>query len=88
MSALIEEILDLVAKKAMVERASLRLEAKLTELNISSLDVVEIVFALEDKYGIELPFNANMQNQDFETLGQVIKVVEEKINEKNAKAAG
>ncbi|NBX74274.1 MAG: acyl carrier protein [Alphaproteobacteria bacterium] len=80
----VEKILDIVAAKAMVPRENLKLDAKLTELNISSLDVVEIVFALEDHFKIELPFNANAQNAEFETLGQVVALVENQIAAKNA----
>ncbi len=86
-TVLTNEILDVIAAKAMVERNLLELDAKLSDLNISSLDVVEIVFALEDKYSIELPFNANSQNQEFDTLGQVVNLVEEQIKLKQDKAA-
>lgn len=86
-TVLTNEILDVIAAKAMVERNLLELDAKLSDLNISSLDVVEIVFALEDKYSIELPFNANSQNQEFDTLGQVVNLVEEQIRLKQGKAA-
>jgi acyl carrier protein len=86
-TALTNEILDLIAVKAMVERNTLVLDAKLSDLSISSLDVVEIVFALEDKFAIELPFNANSQNQEFDTLGQVIALVEKQIALKKNPAA-
>jgi acyl carrier protein len=82
-TALTNEILDVIAAKAMVERSTLDLTAKLSDLSISSLDVVEIVFALEDKYNVELPFNANAQNQEFETLGQVVNLVEKQIKLKS-----
>lgn len=83
---LINDILDLIAIKAMVPRDKLDLNAKLTDLNISSLDVVEIVFALEDKFNVELPFNANAQNQEFDTLGQVVSLVEKQIALKQSPA--
>lgn len=83
---LINDILDLIAVKAMVPRDKLDLNAKLTDLNISSLDVVEIVFALEDKFNVELPFNANAQNQEFDTLGQVVSLVEKQIALKQSPA--
>lgn len=86
-TALTNDILDVIAAKAMVPRDKLALEAKLTDLNISSLDVVEIVFALEDKFNIELPFNANAQNQEFDTLGQVVALVEQQIARKQNPAA-
>lgn len=83
-NTLTDDILDLIAVKAMVDRSKLDLAAKLTDLNISSLDVVEIVFALEDKYNIQLPYNANTgaAQQEFETLGQVVALVIKQIEAK------
>lgn len=80
----IDEILDIVAEKAMVDRSKLTPEAKLSDLNISSLDMVEVIFALEDKLGIEMPFNANTNTQEFKTLGDVIAAVEKQLLQKNA----
>jgi len=81
----IDDILDIVAEKAMVDRKTLVPEAKLSELNISSLDMVEIIFALEDKLGIEMPFNANTNAQEFQTLGDVIAAVEKQLAAKGGK---
>src|ERR1700749_1832259 len=82
MSQLTDEILDIVAQKAMVDRAKLSLDAKLTDLQISSLDVVEIVFALEDKFQIQIPFNANSTNMEFERVSEVVGAVEKLIQAK------
>jgi acyl carrier protein len=81
----IDEILDIVAEKAMVDRGKLVPEAKLSDLEISSLDMVEVIFALEDKLGIELPFNANVDAQEFQTLGDVIAAVEKQLASKSEK---
>lgn len=79
MSQLVDEVLDIVAQKAMIDRAKLSPDAKLADLQISSLDVVEIVFALEDKFQIQIPFNANSTNMEFETVGEVVTIVEKLI---------
>ncbi len=83
----IDEILDIVAQKAMIDRSKLTPEAKLTDLNVSSLDMVEVIFALEDKFGIQLPFNANTNANEFETVGDVIALVEKQLADKGGKAA-
>jgi acyl carrier protein len=75
----IDEILDIVAQKALIDRTKLSPEAKLADLNVSSLDMVEVMFALEDKFGIELPFNANTNADEFETVGDVIALVEKQL---------
>jgi acyl carrier protein len=77
----IDAILDIVAQVSLVDRAILVLDAKVADLGITSLDMVEIIFALEEKFGIELPFNANTSAQGYRTLGDVIAVVEKTIAE-------
>jgi acyl carrier protein len=77
----IDEILDIVAQKAMIDRRKLTPDVKLTDLNVSSLDMVEVVFALEDKFGIQMPFNANTSSGEVQTVGDVITMVEKELAE-------
>jgi len=70
-----DDVLDIIATKGMVARDTLQLDKKLSDLNISSLDVVEIVFALEDKFDIQIPFNANDAKLEFETVGEVVDAI-------------
>lgn len=78
----IDEILDVVAQKAMVERNRLVPEARLSDLNISSLDMVEVIFALEERLGIEMQFNANVEGAQFSTLGDIIAEVKKQLDTK------
>jgi len=78
----IDEILDIVAQKALIDRSKLTPEVKLTDLNVSSLDMVEVVFALEDRFGIQLPFNANTSGGEVQTVGDVIAMVEKQLTPK------
>ena len=50
----IDDILDVVAQVSLIDRATLVLDAKVADLGITSLDMVEIIFALEEKLGITL----------------------------------
>lgn len=81
MASIESDIFDIIAEKAAVEREKIHSEAKLQELEIESLDVVEIIFAIEEKFDIHVPFNANDQELEFETVGDVVKAVEGLINE-------
>ncbi|MDE2029522.1 MAG: acyl carrier protein [Alphaproteobacteria bacterium] len=78
----IDEILDIVAQKAMIDRGKLTPDMKLTDLDVSSLDMVDVVFALEDKFGVQLPFNANTSSGEVQTVGDVIAMVEKQLAEK------
>ncbi len=83
----IDEILDIVAQKALIDRSKLTRETKLSDLNIPSLDMMEVMFALEDKFGIELPVNANTSAGQFETISDVIALVEKQLAAKGAPSA-
>ncbi len=82
-----DEIVNIVAQKAQIDRSKLTREASLVDLQVSSLDMVDVIFTLEDKFGVELPFNANTNAGDFKTLGDLIDMVEKQLAATKAKAA-
>ena len=79
MSNVEAEIMDIIAEKTSVDRAALTRDARMEDLEIESLDIVEIVFAIEEKYDIEVPYNANDGDEEFDTVGDVIAAVEKVI---------
>lgn len=81
MATVENDIYDIIADKAAVDRAKLRREAKMADLEIESLDVVEIIFAIEEKFDIHVPYNANDSAPEFATVGDVIEAVEKLIAE-------
>lgn len=83
MSSVESDVFDIIAEKSAVERSKLSLDAKLKDLEIESLDVVEIVFAVEEKFDIHVPYNANDQELEFDTVGDVVKAVEKLVSEEH-----
>jgi acyl carrier protein len=67
-----DDVLDVVAKEALVERDKLTPEASLESLGIASLDIISIVFALEDRFGIVLEQTEFEGIQTVEALVQLI----------------
>ncbi|MBT5496357.1 MAG: acyl carrier protein, partial [Alphaproteobacteria bacterium] len=49
MASVESDIFEIIAEKAAVERENVVSGASLQELEIESLDVVEIIFAIEEK---------------------------------------
>ena len=86
MASVENDIFELIAEKALVEREKVVSGASLQELEIESLDVVEIIFAIEEKFDIHVPFNANDQDLEFDTVGDVVKAVENLIKESDGEA--
>ncbi len=64
-----DEILDVVAHEAQIEREKLTPDATLESLGIASLDIISIVFALEDRFGIVL------EQAEFEGVNTVSAMV-------------
>jgi acyl carrier protein len=64
-----DELFDLVAKEALVERSRLSRDAALKDLGIASLDVISILFEVEDRFGIVVD---EISLVDCATLGQLV----------------
>jgi acyl carrier protein len=73
------DILEIVAKQAKVEAATLSRATRLSEINLQSIDIVELIFAIEDKFDISVPYSPNDLNTagiSFESVGDLIQAVE------------
>jgi len=57
--AIIDDVRSIIAKSLNIPVDQLTPEKRLDELGAESLDVIEIVFALEEKYDIAIPLQAN-----------------------------
>ena len=64
--------------------ADVSLSATLEELGIDSLGVVESIFAIEEEFDIEVPFNANAPQEsefDISSVATIISAVETLVAE-------
>lgn len=74
------KIFDIFAKEARLDRDSLSLDQNLEDLNIESLDMVQILFGIEDTFDVYVP-----QDDDsfkLETMRDVVDGVKQLIAEK------
>lgn len=72
------DVMEIVAKQAKVEAVTLKRETSLADLNLQSIDIVELVFAIEEKFDIEVPYAPSDQNTagiSFKTIGEVVDAV-------------
>jgi acyl carrier protein len=81
MKATEAELLDLIAEEAIIDRATLVREATLADLGISSLDVISMLFELEEKYGVVIEEGEMPQ---MSTLGEMVDFLLERINHEEA----
>jgi acyl carrier protein/nodulation protein F len=71
------KIIEILKKHMKEPRDDISLSTPLTDLKIESLDLAMIVFDIEDKFGIEIPYNANEEVDDFKTVGSVVERVKD-----------
>lgn len=81
MASLEDELLDLVAEEALIDRAKLVREATLEDVGLDSVDVVSIVFAIEEKYGAEIAEDAFKNTLN---LGEFVDTLKGLIEAKQA----
>ena len=72
-----EKVRKMIVEQLEVNESEVVPEAKfIDDLGADSLDIVELVMALEDEYGIEIP---DEDAEKIETVGDAIKYIEEHI---------
>lgn len=81
------KIVDILKKHMKEPRDDISLSTELTDLSIESLDLAMIVFDIEDSFGIEIPYNANEEVEDFKTVGSVVDKVKGLIASTGGSAA-
>lgn len=77
-----EKIREIIAKEGLVDPTKLVPEARLDELEIESIDLVNIIYNIEEEYDIYIP----QDDEDFklETFGDVVEGVTRLVAEKDA----
>ena len=74
--SVLSDVKDIIAKQVGIPADQIGPDSRLEAIGVESLDIIEIVFALETKYDIAIPFNANESAVlAFETIGQVAEAV-------------
>ncbi|MGI6606379.1 MAG: acyl carrier protein [Peptococcia bacterium] len=70
-----ERIKTLVADQLRVEEGKITLETTFDELDADSLDVVELIMALEDEFDIEIP---DEDAEKIKTVGDAVEYIKAK----------
>ena len=79
MSDVAEKVIGIIAEQAVIDVEDVKLDATLDDLGIDSLGLVESIFAIEEAFDIQVPFNANEPDAgefDISSVAAIIKAVE------------
>jgi acyl carrier protein len=77
-----DRVVAILAEQAVLDPADVRMDATLEDLGIDSLGLVEAVFAIEEAFDIQVPFNANDPKQsefDIRSVETIVRAVESLI---------
>ena len=78
------KVIEIIADQAIVEPSDLSDESTLESLGIDSLGLVESIFAIEEAFDIQIPFNANQPNEsplDLSSVATIVQGIEQLIQE-------
>lgn len=75
-----DQVIAIIAEQAMLEPSDVALDSTLADLGIDSLGLVESIFAIEERFDIAVPFNANDPSDsdfDISSVATIIAAVEQ-----------
>ena len=85
MADVYEKVVSIIAEKAKVDPSTINRDTQIQDINIDSLDVVEIFFDIEEAFDISIPYNVNEEkltdNANFRTIGNVVDTVSKLVDD-------
>lgn len=86
MNDVARDVIAIIAKKKRVDKPNVEVSDRLEDLGLESLDAVEMIFDLEEKFDIQIPYNANTNNPrtEFDTVADVVRAIENLVAKKNS----
>lgn len=71
-----QEVIDLISETLEIDKDELKDDTDLArDLNVESIDLVDLVTAFEDKYNFEIP---DQELKNLQTVGDIVKYVEKR----------
>ncbi len=74
-----EQVKDIVAKIAHIDKSIMSREATFKEMKADSLDIVQALVAIEEQFDIEIP---DEEAQKFRNFGDFVSYVEQEVAKK------
>ena len=74
MTDVADRVKDILAEECAVDRAALADDARLEDVGISSVDMVQVIFAIEEAFGVAI--GEEDMNLEAETVGEVTSAIE------------
>ena len=69
----------IIAKRVSPDKRNLSMADRLEDLGIDSFSAVEMIYDLEEKFDVELPYNSNDNMPDLQTVGDLVEAIKKLI---------
>lgn len=82
-----DRVIAIIAEQAVLDVSDVKPAASLDDLGIDSLGLVESIFAIEETFDIQVPFNANEPSKsefDISSVAAIISAVEGLVADQKA----
>lgn len=79
-----DKVIEIIAEQAVLEPSDVTMDSTLEDLGIDSLGLVESIFAIEEEFDIQVPFNANAPSEsdfDISNVQSIVTGIEKLIAE-------
>ena len=81
-----DKVIEIIAEQAVLKPSDVTLDCSLESLGIDSLGLVESIFAIEEAFDIQVPFNANNPSEsdfDISTVESIINGIRTLVAEQS-----
>ena len=82
-----DKVIEIIAEQAVLDVSDVKMESSLEDLGIDSLGLVESIFAIEEAFDIQVPFNANEPSDsdfDISSVATIVAGIEKLVAEQHA----
>ena len=76
-----DDIVEMITERTSHTGGTLELSESLDNLGLDSMEVVALIFDIEEKFNIQIPINANMDIES-KTLADLIQAVDRLVADK------
>lgn len=76
------KVIQIIADQAILEVSDISMDQSLEDLGIDSLGLVELIFAIEEAFDIQVPFNANdpkASEFDISSVASIVAAVQKLV---------
>ena len=72
----LEKVINILAEYKECDPCEIHEDSTFEELELDSLDTVDLMMSFEDEFGIQMEMS-----EDMKTVGDVVKAIEEQVGE-------